>query len=420
MKLIAKVLTALLLLNFGISSHGFAQKCKTSEVRAQNIAKNPAILDEIQRIEAFTQAWSLDQSLTYKTNAVVTIPVVVHVIWQSTAENISDAQVASQMTVMNDDFRKLNSNFSSTPAGFQSIAADSEIEFCLATTDPSGNPTTGITRTQTTVDEIGETEFFYSTSDGGKDPWDNSQYLNIWVCELSPGLLGFATPPGTAVPAQADGVVVAPIYFGTTGTAANSQPNHLGRTATHEVGHYFNLEHVWGPTNGGCGEDDFVADTPNQEFESGGCPTFPLTDNCTSSGDGVNFNNYMDYTDDLCMTMFTAGQKTRMLAAINGPRASLLTGNVCGTTVSVSPEVDFEGKIALYPNPSQQWVTLDISNRQKKSTLHFKLVSMVGKTFLEFATVSHHRIDVSQLPQGVYFLQCEEFPQTTQKLLITK
>ena len=408
----------LLGIGFGIPVQG--QHCNTVEVRNANIAKNPAILDEIQRINEFTAEWSAQYANREKTNAIVTIPVVVHVLWKAASQNISLAQINSQITALNKDFRKTNSNFSSVPTAFQGIAADVEVEFCLASRDPSGNPSNGITRTQTTVNEIGATEKWYVTADGGHDAWDNSKYLNIWVCDLGPQLLGFASPPGTAVPAQSDGVVIGSQFFGTVGTAAGSAPYNLGRTATHEIGHYFNLEHVWGPTNGGCGEDDFVADTPNQFTESGGCPTFPLTDNCTASGNGINYNNYLDYSDDVCLAMFTQGQKTRMLAALNGPRAGLLTSAACSGSVAVTPGKDWGEFMQVYPNPSQNVINITLVQGQIEQKLNFVLTDMLGKTHMTFGLSQAKTIDVSQLPQGIYFLTCIEFPKATQKLLITK
>ncbi|HHG84651.1 MAG TPA: T9SS type A sorting domain-containing protein, partial [Bacteroidetes bacterium] len=231
---------------------------------------------------------------------------------------------------------------------------------------------------------------------------------------------GFASPPGTAVPAQSDGVVIGSQFFGTVGTAAGSAPYNLGRTATHEIGHYFNLEHVWGPTNGGCGEDDFVADTPNQFTESGGCPTFPLTDNCTASGNGINYNNYLDYSDDVCLAMFTQGQKTRMLAALNGPRAGLLTSAACSGSVAVTPGKDWGEFMQVYPNPSQNVINITLVQGQIEQKLNFVLTDMLGKTHMTFGLSQAKTIDVSQLPQGIYFLTCIEFPKATQKLLITK
>lgn len=157
-------------------------------------------------IEQFTKTFT-DNYNPASRAAVVTLPVVVHVLYRNSTENISTAQINSQIAVLNADFRKMNSNFSSTPSAFQGIPADCEIEFCLASVDPLGNTTTGITRTSTTVAGIGNTNNWYSTSNGGKDSWDVTKYINIWVCNTgSGGLLGFATIPGSAFPANSDGI----------------------------------------------------------------------------------------------------------------------------------------------------------------------------------------------------------------------
>ena len=408
----------LLLLTLSILSYNLSvsQRCKTNEIRNQNIASNPSIVNELESIAQFTKTFT-DNYTPSSRAAVVTLPVVVHVLYRNTTQNISTAQINSQITVLNDDFRKLNSNFSSTPSAFQSIAADCEIEFCLASVDPSGNPTTGITRTSTTVSGIGNTNNWYSTANGGKDSWDVTKYINIWVCDMgSGGLLGFATIPGSAFPANSDGMVIGYEYFGTIGTATNSAPNHLGRTATHEMGHYFNLEHVWGPTNGGCNEDDFVADTPNQDQDNGGCPTFPEYDNCTATGNGINYNNYLDYSADNCMTMFTAGQKVRMLAAINGPRSGLLTSNACSPTSSLN-ELTNENKMVIYPNPSSSFITIKIENSDSQNEI--KIVDVLGKEQINFSMNNSERVDVSNLPAGVYFVYCNG-KVASKKLIITK
>ena len=257
------------------------------------------------------------------TPTILTIPVVVHVIYKTSSQNISTAQILSQIDILNEDFRKNNSDASSVPSAFAGVAADCEIEFCLAVRDPSGNVTTGITRTYTTTSSFsGYTSMKY-TSSGGHDAWNTSKYLNIWVCNLSSGLLGFATFPGGN--SSTDGVVCDYAYFGNIGTA--TAPYHLGRTATHEVGHYLNLYHIWGDSN--CG-NDYVSDTPTQEEENYGCPTFPHNANaCGSNSNGDMFMNYMDYTNDVCMYMFSSGQKNRMRATLNGSRSSLLTSLGC-------------------------------------------------------------------------------------------
>ncbi len=295
------------------------------------IEKNPKILEKRKQAQKSMDQWMKkyrgDENFR-KSMAVVTIPVVVHVLYANSTQNISDAQIQSQIVVLTDDFRKLNSDFNNTPAVFQAVAADVELEFCLATEDPNGNAITGITRKSVSANFNLENSYANSAQ-GGTPAWDRGKYLNIWVGDLGGGLLGFAYLPGGSPSAAEDGVVIEYRAFGTIETAGTGgfDPFNLGRTATHEVGHFLNLEHIWG--GGGCGNDDFVTDTPPQNGESSGCPSFPLTDNCTS-GNGIMFQNYMDYSDDVCMSLFTQGQKTRMLAGLNhNTRSGLLTSTGC-------------------------------------------------------------------------------------------
>jgi hypothetical protein len=251
-------------------------------------------------------------------SGVTVIPVVVHVVSNGAAQNISDAQVQSQIDVLNHDFRKTNADVSSTPAVFQPLTADARIEFELASTDPSGNPTNGITRTSTTVSGFTDDNKVKHASTGGADAWPRDNYLNLWACRLSGGLLGYAQFPGG--PADTDGVVILDTAFGNTGTA--SAPFGLGRTATHEIGHWLNLRHIWGDDGNGCSGDDFVADTPNAAGANTGIPAFPHI-TCSNGPNGDLFMNYMDYTDDAGMFMFTGGQVTRMQASLDGDRPTI-------------------------------------------------------------------------------------------------
>ena len=256
----------------------------------------------------------------------ITIPVVVHVVWKNNNQNISDAQIFSQIDVLNNDFRRKNMDTIMTPIVWKNIAADCEIEFCLATTDPNGNPTNGITRTQTSVNSFSMNDDVKHTDSGGKDAWSNDKYLNIWVCNLGSGLLGYATQPWGNNINDEDGVVIGYDCFGSTGTAQS--PYNKGRTATHEVGHWLNLDHLWG--YGNCGNDN-CADTPKQDDANYSCGPFPLTSqSCNNTGpNGTMFMNYMDYTSDGCMNMFTEDQKNRMIAAIINKRPGLLNQNLC-------------------------------------------------------------------------------------------
>ncbi|WP_299394437.1 zinc metalloprotease [uncultured Gelidibacter sp.] len=232
---------------------------------------------------------------------VITIPVYVHVVYSNSQENISDQQIASQMAVLNKDFRKTNSDLNTIPAEFAGLAADTEVQFTLVNTFRHANSKTS-----------------WGTNDQVKSvypPVSPETHLNIWVCNIGGGILGYAQFPGG--PLATDGVVVGPNYFGTTGYV--SSPFDKGRTLTHEVGHYLNLRHIWG--DGRCNQDDYVADTPTSDGPNYGCPSYP-TVNCRSTDMTMN---YMDYTNDACMSMFSLGQKSRMrtIFASGGPRAAM-------------------------------------------------------------------------------------------------
>lgn len=251
------------------------------------------------------------------TGGPTTIPVVVHVVFNNAAENISNAQIKSQIAVLNKDFRATNPDKSKVPAVWKGLLTDANVRFALATKDPNGKPTSGITRTQTTRTSFGANDSVKSAATGGVDAWPTNKYLNIWVCTLGGGLLGYAQFPGG--PSATDGVVILNTAFGTKGTAA--APFNLGRSATHEVGHWLNLRHIWGDTEH-CEGTDFVEDTPNAQQPNFGKPTFPHI-TCNNGPNGDMFVNYMDYVDDAAMVMFTAGQVARMSATLDGPRSTL-------------------------------------------------------------------------------------------------
>ena len=308
----------------------FAQeRCGTTEYMLQIESEYPEIIAKRIKLEKDIQKW-ITKNPDYHQKTIITVPVVVHVVYNAPQENISDQQIQSQIDVLNKDYRRANID-AINPNGqaWWGIAADCEIEFCLASTDPNGNNTNGITRTQTTTSSFSmQGDPVKDASSGGKDAWPNNDYLNIWVCKLSGGLLGYATTPFGSIGSD-DGVVIGYNYFGTQGTVQS--PFNKGRTTTHEVGHWLNLEHLWGSGWGSCGNDN-VSDTPTQEEENYICPAFPHNANScsTTNSDGDMFMNYMDYTNDGCMNMFTQGQKTRMIAAINQSRQNLLNHNLCG------------------------------------------------------------------------------------------
>ncbi|WP_421946958.1 fibronectin type III domain-containing protein [Phaeodactylibacter xiamenensis] len=319
-------LFALLFFSLGVQAQ---RNCGATEYMELQQQTYPKFEENRQQIEKHTNRMLAQPGLR-SVNGTITIPVVVHVVYNNQSENISMAQIQSQIDVLNEDFRRLNPDASDTPGDFQPVAADSEIEFCLATVDPQGNPTDGVTRTQTSNSSFGTNNTVKFSSSGGKDAWPADQYMNVWVCDISGGILGYAQFPGG--PASTDGIVVDYQYFGTIGTA--TAPFDLGRTATHEVGHYLNLRHIWG--DGNCNVDDQVGDTPRAggpNYTGGAC-NYPGPNSCNEgAGDLPDmFQNYMDYSDDGCMNLFTLGQKARMRALFEpgGFRASLLNSSVCG------------------------------------------------------------------------------------------
>ena len=294
-----------------------SRTCGTMNVHRRLLTQDPSYAAARAHIEthALRHAHGLD---VVARPGVTRIPVVVHVVWNTAAQNISDAQIASQIDVLNRDFRRANPDVSSTPAPFLPLTADARVEFFLANVDPNGAPTSGIERRQTTVASFTDNDAVKSQATGGIDAWPANRYLNLWVCQLAGGLLGYAQFPGG--PAATDGVVIRQSAFGTTGTAA--PPFHLGRTATHEIGHWLNLNHIWGDDGTGCSGTDNVADTPNQGGANTGTPSFPHV-SCSNGLNGDMFMNYMDYVDDPAMFMFTVGQVDRMQACLDGSRSAI-------------------------------------------------------------------------------------------------
>ena len=292
------------------------RNCGSMEVLERLKTEDPSYAAKMGEIEEHTAEFVRNHQGS--TEAVITIPVVIHLLYNTSVQNITDAQILSQMDVLNEDFRLLNADNVNTPSVFAGLKADCEINFVLAKRDPNGNATTGIIRKSTTVTSWSSNDYVKYSSRGGDDAWPAGSYLNIWVCNLGGGLLGYAQFPGGS--AITDGVVVGYQYFGRTGTL--SAPFNKGRTATHEVGHWLNLRHIWGDAN--CG-NDLVDDTPTQQTSNYGCPTHPKVTCQNVNGD--LFMNYMDYSDDACMYMFTAKQKLRMQAvlAAGGSRATLAT-----------------------------------------------------------------------------------------------
>ena len=292
------------------SSGASAQRvCPSEEIREEALAKNPELMAKFTENESLTKQFANDLALgKVLADGTVEIPVVVNVLYRTSAENISDAQIASQIATLNNDFGGTNADVSKIPAEFASVAAgDTKIRFRLDR----------VVRKSTTVRSWKTNDAMKKTSTKGQDAYQPSNYFNIWVVGDMGGVLGYATFPESAG-LWNDGVVIAGKYFGNTSSA----PYNLGRTATHEVGHYLNLRHIWG--DGNCATD-YVDDTPTQQDKNFGKPTYPQYDLCGGVNRSIQFMNYMDYVDDAAMYMFSSGQKARMMAvtSTSGPRAGL-------------------------------------------------------------------------------------------------
>ncbi|MCD6068561.1 MAG: C-terminal target protein [Bacteroidetes bacterium] len=267
-----------------------------------------------------------------RTTPNITIPVVVHILYQNATENITDARAISQVAVLNEDFQKLNADTTIIPSLFKPVAGGTNITFCLAQRDPNGNPTTGIVHKATTVTSFNTNDNVKKSAQGGDDPWDVTKYVNIWVCDLGTSLLGYGEFP-TGSLSNTYGLVLNYRYTGRNGGA--QAPFNLGRTGTHEFGHCFNLFHIWGDDGTACTGSDQCNDTPNQKGENYGTPAFPQGTGptggcCSAASTSSMFMNYMDYTDDAGMAMFSLNQCTRIMAVVNtAPWNVLQTSNGC-------------------------------------------------------------------------------------------
>ncbi len=434
MKKITKLLTAAFFCLF-LLNKAYAQTtplpCSTSEGNQKLFDSNPQLyadyLKENERLAAIDKAAYANG---YKDNSraagpIYTYPVVFHIIHNNGPENISDAQVKDAFRILQEDFRKLNSDFSTTVASFQSIAADCEIQFCLATKDPNGAATTGIVRTVSTKTNAGA-----NGDDAKINPWPTNKYLNIWIVKTLPnGSSGFTYYPTTNVGSPTDGPVVIHNYTGSIGTS-NTIAKH---DISHEMGHYFNLIHVWGPS-GNCG-DDGVSDTPissQHNFIQNNCQT---NDKTSCSGGALqNTQNYMDYT--FCYTMFTLGQKTRMRSSVTGspsrntqwqPANLTATGATGCTSVGLNEESSsYSINFNVYPNPVEENTIIKF-NLIEKQKAELKIYDIMGRQVASIfegdLNSGEHEYSIAnkaKLIPGIYFVKLVVGNQSLVKKMIVK
>lgn len=397
---------------FLITLHLAAQReCATLDYTKQQAGTAKQVQQDISFIDDFIQQNTPLSSSGFTTGRMTTatiiyIPVVVHVLYNNPTQNISDEQIKSQVAALNRDFRKRNEDTANTPDRFKPFAADVEIEFVLATADPVGKATKGIIRKSTRVSDWNMDDKIKFSAQGGDDAWDSKSYLNIWVGSMR-RLLGYSSIPGGQ--AERDGIVINTSAFGTLNTAP---PYHLGRTAVHEAGHWLGLKHIWGEAM--CG-DDLVEDTPKQGGFTSGCPTTFRT-SCSNALVGDMYMNYMDFTADACINLFTAGQKQRMriLFSNGGSRAALLSSkglNEPWTKEVVSPEKEIVKtpvitSSSLYPNPATDKIVLTVD--QSWIGKPVTIIGMRGERIQTIIITSkQQQITLSNLKGGIYCVQGE-------------
>ncbi len=358
-----------------------------------------------------------------KTDEVYRVPVVFHIVYNNDDQNLADSVIMRQLETLNQDFMRQNPDTVNMREDFDIVKGYPNIEFRLAQIDPDGNPTTGITRTETDLESFADfsiisgsfdaLERIKSTSDGGIDPWDTERYLNIWIGNLDilgfTALLGYATPPvglpnwpAGATAGLTDGVVVQYSVVG------DNNPNEVdmgqgpldvkGRTLTHEVGHYLGLRHIWG--DGDCTQQDGIDDTPNADDQSDfDCD--PTKNTCEDDIFGIDLpdmiENYMDYSAETCQNSFTRGQANLMRAVLENQRIDLIEDNPASVVETESIDVQ------IYPNPTSNSFTIAVENDLIDQ---YELISLSGKTVLRGSIESvNTEVNVNSLDNGMYVLK---------------
>ena len=453
------ILFVLLIASNLIFAQDNPKKCMTTKLVKEELKNNPYYL------QAKNNTRELTTSNFEKTTII--IPVVVHVIHRTThpnigsGTNISNAQIEDQLRILNEDYSKTNPEFPNPPRNtFVNYAGNPELKFCLATIDPNGNPTSGITRTATAqlnwdADDDSNTTCHQSngmkkTSCGGKDGWNPSKYLNIWVCDLTNSLgggmtLGYAYLPGLLADFNSsndykDGLVVDYRYFGTVGVAA---PSSDGRTPTHEIGHYFGLMHTFCEDTDSqgnpicCDNDDtnwggYVDDTPASEGIYFGAVTASTTNNtCNDLSYSNVFNtdvldmdeNYMSYAANTWM--FSQGQVDVMLSTLNkqdwqGGRLNLKNSNVstnCSGIISSINNLAPNINLNIYPNPTKGELFINTSEK----IISISACNIIGKDVVLNTYINNNQLDISQLSNGIYFISIyTEKGVITKKIIVSK
>lgn len=390
-----------------------AEKCWSHRAIQHQEALTPGYAAHID--EQFEVAKNASLS---KSNETYKIPVVFHVVYNTAEQNIEDSVILNQLQVLKNDYQRKNADTINMRSDFDIVKGNPNINFVLAQIDPDGNPTTGITRTETNLETfIGinfmeDIERVKQTSEGGIDPWNQDRYLNIWICNMefndTPALLGYATPPNDlsnwppgSTSGLNDGVVIQYQAIGNnnpnTVDMGDGPMNMLGRTLSHEVGHYLGLRHIWG--DGDCQEEDGIDDTPNAADKSD-FDCIATKNTCTDDIQGIDLpdmiENFMDYSAEDCQNSFTQGQVDLMRGVLENQRIDLVQNNPASVT-------NFSMEARLYPNPVDSKLNVKI---EQGAADYYEIVNLQGKQILSAPlNSSNFNINVETLNKGMYILR---------------
>jgi hypothetical protein len=377
--------------------------CRSFEYQQQLIQKDPGLQTSHNAVQNFVRLHESSRISSNISGKTITIPVVVHILYHYPAENISDSIARTQIVALNRDFRKLNSDTTRIPEAFKPLAEDCGIEFQLATVDPKGQSTSGIIHKYTPITKWTMDDKIKLSSEMGDDGWDPKGYLNIWVGALDQ-FLGYSSVPGD--PSEKDGVVISNAAFGISRGGAYGN----GRTAVHEIGHWLGLRHLWGDAD--CG-DDGVADTPQQQTYTNGCPS-SVRISCNNAPYGDMYMDYMDFTNDACLVMFTKGQKQKMRALFEpgGARVSILSSTALGRPVSeqipLPDSPPYWLHVKIYPDPASTELTINVEFDTRWVGKELQVINIAGQLqFRKTISSKVQKLDVSKLKPGLYFIRAE-------------
>ena len=375
----------------------------------RQVREDISLKDKLEQVDVFTRARTNSSGVAQRVTGIpetITIPVVFHVLYHTPGENVDKTILDRLIAALNRDFNKRNVDSSNIPSVFKPYATSMGFEFKLATMDPQGRGTTGILKKYTPMLYWMSDDKMKFSASYGDDAWDSKSYLNIWICNMK-DVMGYSTFPG--MDPLKDGVVLSvEDILRARGTTPGK--NDL-RTVVHEVGHWVHLYHIWG--EGYCG-DDKVDDTPKQSSYTPGCPSGTRV-TCGNGPIGDMYMNFMDFTDDVCMNMFTTGQRkrARTLFEVGGPRNSILYSKGLNTSmIESAPLPDFYPKwyyAQVYPNPAATSIKIYFDYDERWIGKKMEMLDMSGRVvFSKIIGSRIETIDVGRFTAGVYFIRAEK------------